>query len=160
MSRLIGLFALALLLASCRSLAPGPSAVTTRARCFLESSGADAVTMVLPQSGVAVRVSSRPVLTEIDFANAEMAQVELGKCLMLQLTPAAARDLYKFSVQNLQRRLVLMINDQALGARRIDGPLGEGALFFFVELPDAELARLVANLKQSATALQRELARR
>jgi hypothetical protein len=86
--------------------------------------------------------------------------VDLGKCLLFQLTPSATRDFYRMSVTHQGRRLVLVVNDTTLGARRIDGPITNGVIFVFVELPDIELPGLVEDLKKSSAALQKELARK
>lgn len=132
----------------------------TQARLFLESTDASAPTVRLPKSGVMINVSSKAMITEGDIVNAEVVQVELGKCLLLQVTPAAARDLYRFTVVNQGRRLVLTLNGVALGARQIDGPFGEGTVIIFVEVTDEELSALVRNLKRTSVELQKEMARK
>lgn len=151
--------ALALGLAGCRTPAANAPDATV-ARFFLESTEAQAGLAVLPQSGVRIAVSPKPVLTEFDVANVEIARVELGECLMFQLTPAAARDLYRLSVVNQGRRLVLVLNGEAVGARRIERPLEEGAVLVFVEKPDGALPELVASLRRTTKALQDEAARK
>jgi len=124
------------------------------ARVFLEVKPGEAgVSVSLPDSGVRIDVGPKPVVVEYDLANAEVAQVELGRCLLLQLNGAAARDLYRLSVGAIGRRLVLSLNDRMLGARRIDEPITEGALLFFVEVPDAELPLIVQRLKRTSTDL-------
>ncbi len=127
----------------------------TQARLFLESADANAPTVKLPKSGVVIAVSSKAVITEGDILNAEVVQVELGRCLLLQVTPSAARDLYRLTGSNQGRRLVLTLNDVALGARQIDRPFDEGAVMIFVELSDTELATLVADLKRTSAVLQK-----
>ena len=129
-------------------------------RIFLEAANNNGTPLTLPRSGVSVVVNSTPVLTEGDVVDAELVQVDLGKCLLLQLTPSATRDFYRMSVTHQGRRLVLVINGEPLGARRIDGAITNGAIYVFVEIPDAALAELVGNLKKSAAALQREIARK
>lgn len=131
-----------------------------RGAVFLEEAAARTVSATLPQSGVRVMIGPKPVLTEGDIVNVELMQVELGKCLMFQLTPAAARDLYRISGSNQGRRLVLFVNDVAVGARRMEGPLAEGRVFVFVEMADAALPGLVENIKKTSVALQRAAARK
>lgn len=131
-----------------------------RARFFLESAAAQNLAVTLPQSGVQIALNAQPVLTEGDILDVELVQVDLGKCLAFQLTPAAARDLYRLSGSHQGRRFVLLLDDRPVGARRIDGALGEGVLLVFVELPDEALPKLVADLKRSAVEIQRGLARR
>ena len=121
------------------------------ARFYLEvRPGETGVPALLPVSGVTIKVSAKPVIVEYDIYNAEVARVDLGTCLLLQLTPAAARDLYRLSVSNLGRRLMLFLNDAPLGARRIEQAMPDGALLVFVEVPDAELAPMVARLKRTS----------
>ena len=144
----------------CQSAAAPKDYTPTAARFFLESGSADGTPLTLPQSGVHVTVNSKPVIVEGDILNVELLQVDLGKCLLFQLTPSAARDFYRMSVSHQGRRLVLVIDNQALGARRIDGAITNGALMVFVELPETALPGLVDNLKKSSVAMQREIARK
>ena len=132
----------------------------TIARFFLEEADARAVTTTLPQSGVRVASGPKPVFTEGDIVNVDVMQVELGKCLMFQLTPSAARDLYRVSGANQGRRLVLFLNNAPMGARRMEAPLAAGSILVFVETPDEALATLALNLKKTSAALQRELAKK
>jgi hypothetical protein len=68
----------------------------------------------------------------------------------MQLSPAAARDLYRLSVAAPGRRLVLTVDDLILGARRIDQPLADGAVLMFVEIADERLPALAARLTVSS----------
>ena len=146
--------------AGCATTAAKRTAPPTVARLYLETTDERATTLVLPLSGVRVAVGTKPVFTETDFIGAEVMQVELGRCLMLQLTSAATRDLYRLTASNQGRRLVLVLNDVASGARRIEGPLAEGAVMIFVEIPDAALPALVESLRQTSAELQRAAARK
>lgn len=129
-------------------------------RFHLESATNDGTPVTLPQSGVGLLASVKPVLTEGDVVNVELVQVELGRCLLFQLTPAAARDFYRMSVASQGRRLILFLNGRALGARRIEGPIADGAIFVFVEVPEADLPALVDALKKTTAALQKEILRK
>lgn len=132
----------------------------TWARFFLEASGAEGTPVTLPVSGVNLVVNAKPVLTEGDIANVELVQVDLGKCLAFQLTPAAARDFYRLSGSHQGRRLALLVDGEPLGARRIDGAIADGVVFVFLEVPEAQLPGLVENLKKSSIAMQKELRRK
>jgi len=140
--------------------APHRDYAPTTARFFLESANGEGGRVTLPQSGVRIAVAPKPVFTEFDVVNVEIAEVELGKCLMFQLTPAAARDLYRLTGANQGRRLVLTLNGVARGARRIDRPFDGGTILVFVETPDEKLPALVENLRKTAADLQRELAKK
>jgi hypothetical protein len=150
----------ALLLAGCGS-APAPRDFTPVAiRFYLESSSGDGAPAMLPQSRVSFAVNPKPVLTEGDVVNIELVQVDLGRCLMFQLSPAATRDFYRLSVTHQGRRLVLMLDDTAMGARRLDGPITNGVVYMFIERPDETLPALVENLRKNVVAMQREIARK
>ena len=140
-----------LFLSGCQS-SPKPTAYEPLVvRFFLETRPGEAgVLLQLPVSGVGVTVAAKPILVEYDVLNAEVARVELGECLLLQFTPAAARDLYRLSVASVGRRLVLTLNDEPVGARRIEQAIGDGTILVFVERPDAELPGLVARIKRTS----------
>lgn len=147
--------ALALALGGCVTTATRPAAATDVAplvaRFFLETKpGENGVPVTLPHSGVTIAISPKPVLVEYDLVNAEVAEVDLGRCLLVQLSPAAARDLYRLSVAAVGRRLVVSLNDEFLGARRIEGAMSDGALLVFLETPDERLPEIVARLKRTA----------
>ena len=157
---LAGLLLLALALAACQSSSKKKDYTPVQARFFLEEADARAVVVTLPKSGVRVAIGPKPVFTEGDIVNVELMQVDLGKCLLFQLTPAAARDLYRVSASNQGRRLVLFLNNVPVGARRMEGPFSDGAVLAFVEIPDADLPVLVDNLKKTSVEIQRAVARK
>lgn len=139
----------------CRTTTAAPTGYETLvARFFIEARGDEvAVPVTLPRSGVTINVAAKPVLVEYDLVNAEIAQVELGRCLLVQLSPAAARDLYRLSVGAVGRRLVLALNDQPLGARRIDAAMSEGVVLIFLETSDERLPEIVERLKRTSADL-------
>jgi hypothetical protein len=146
----LGLLFMAFALTACTS--PKPAAYDpVVVRFFLETRPGEAgVPLQLPVSGVGITVAAKPILVEYDILNAEVARVELGDCLLLQFTPAAARDLYRLSVASLGRRLVLTLNDEPVGARRIEQAIGDGTILVFVERPDADLPGLVGRIKRTS----------
>lgn len=147
------LFGGLVLFSGCQSAKP-PEQPPLFARFYLEArSGEAGVPVQLPVSGVGITVGAKPVFSEYDVVNAEVARVELGSCLLLQLTPAAARDLYRLSVASLGRRLVLFLNDVPLGARRLEQAMPDGTILVFVERPDAELPALVERLKRTSAGI-------
>jgi hypothetical protein len=125
------------------------------ARFFLEAQGSAGERIILPQSETEISIARKPVLTEFDLVSVEIAQVELGKCLQFRFTPAASRDLYRLSVDNLGQRLVLVVDGHAMGARRIDRPIADGTLLMFVETPDDALRALQMGLRQTSVEIQR-----
>lgn len=158
MIRALAVFALLLgasLLAGCQSTASTPPPYAPMiARFYLETRPDEiGVPVTLPQSGITLTVAAKPVLVEYDVVNAEIVQVELGRCLMVQLSPAAARDLYRLSVSAIGRRLVLSLNDQVLGARRIENAMADGVVLVFVEMPDEQLPSIVERIKRTSADL-------
>lgn len=150
------LVVLLLLLSGCATpVQPGSSAGRV-ARFFLESGDGEGEAAVLPSSGVALRLNPKPVITESDITGVDVAEVDLGRCVLFQLAPAAARDLYRLSVVHQGRRLVLQVDGVFLGARRIDGPLADGRVFTFIEIPDESLPRLVEGIKISSAAARKK----
>lgn len=140
-------------LAGCQSK-PEPMKVPLIARLFLEARpGEPALPLQLPVSGVTIKVNPKPVFLESDIIDAVLVRVNLGWCIMLKFTPAAGRDLYRLSVGNLGRRLVLTFNDQPAGARRIDQAMGEGSMLIFVEVDDVNLPPLVERLRRTSADL-------
>lgn len=130
------------------------------ARFYLETYPSEAGrTVVLPQSDVMVVVSPKPVVMEFDVVDVEIAEVALGRCLIFKLTLAAGRDLYRLTGSSQGQRLVLALNDQAIGARKIDQPLDETNLMIFLEMPDDALPDVVARLKQTSAEVRRSLAK-
>ena len=148
------------LIAGCATTEAPRDYTRATAQFFLEAVDGRGIAVLLPQSGVQIPVNAQPVISEGDIANVELAQVELGRCLMFQLTPPAARDLYRLTGSHQGRRLVLLVEGAALGARQIDRPISDGNVLVFAEVPDAALPALVENLKKTALANQRELARK
>lgn len=154
-SAALALLAGAIFLGGCQSPAVPPAPYDPLiARFYLEARpGGGGITVRLPQSGVTVVISPRPVLVEYDVVHAEVAQVDLGRCLLVQVSPAAARDLYRMSVGSMGRRLVLALNDEIVGAHRIESAITDGVLLVFLETPDEELASVVERLRRTAADL-------
>jgi len=110
--------------------------------------------MVMPKSGTLIEVMKEPLVNEFEIVNAEMVKVELGMALLLQLSDRAARNLYRASVVNTGNRVVVTINGNPVGFRRLDGAIIDGNFYSFVEMNDTALAELVIDLKESLAYLQ------
>ena len=116
--------------------------------------GSSAIELTLPISGSTIRVESRPIVNEFDIINAEMVKVDMGLALLLELTDTGRRELYRRSVTNNGNRVVLTSNEEAIGARVLDGVITDGKFYTFVEIPDDELGQFVLDLKASIAELQ------
>jgi hypothetical protein len=157
---MIRLLALLLGVSACFALAACNSVPTRTAaeppvapvvRVFLETVADElALRVQLPRSGVALPVGRGPVFLETDLVDAEVAEVELGRCLLLQFSGRAAQDLYRLTARASGRRLVVSIDGEFLGARRIESALGDGQLLVFLEVPDERLVEIVGRVKLAA----------
>ncbi len=110
----------------------------------------------LPVSGTSIQIQTEPLVNEFDIFNVEMVKVDLGMALLVQVSSKAARDLYRGSVSNMGGRIVLTVNGNAIGARRIDGAIQDGNFYTFVEVDDEELGQLVLDIKESLAAIQKQ----
>lgn len=111
---------------------------------------------VLPVSGTQIPLQKEPLVNEFEIANVEMVQVDMGRALLLQVTEKGARDLYRGSVTNNGGRVVLTVNGNPIGARRLDGAVQDGNFYTFVEVDDGELGQFVLDIKQTLAELQKE----
>ena len=161
MKRAWGLMLLALALgwAGCKSRVPegyDPLAL----RFFMEARDSEqGLVMTLPLTAASVPVRAKAVFTEADVLNAEVVRVDLGQCLLVQMTPAAARDLYRLTGTNQGYRLVLTANDRPVGVRRIDRAIDDGNLLIFLEVADEELAEMVTRVKETSEVVQKAIKR-
>ncbi len=149
-----------LFVAGCNSSTKKRDYEMTAARFFIEASEGDAfASATLPISGVRVTLNNKPMITEFDIVSVEAAKSDMGQFLVFQLTPEAARDLYRFTGDNQGKRLVLAINGRALGARVIDRPFGAGSIAIFAELPEDQLPALIKNINGTSADIQKEIAK-
>lgn len=119
------------------------------------SQGGDGRTVALPGSGRRFAIAAKPLINEFEIVDAEVVDVELGKALLLELDGRPARELYRFSGDNMGQHLIVTINGKAIGARRIDGAIQNGKFYTFVEISDQALVDLVLELKDSLETLQK-----
>lgn len=123
-------------------------------RLMLEARGVDygsmsGETLTLPISGTTVRVLNEPVVDEFEIVNVEMVKVDMGLAMLVEVTDKGGRELYRKTVTNKGGRIVLTINDNPIGARRIDSAIGDAKFYTFVEVDDEELGQLVLDIKDS-----------
>ena len=130
----------------------------TLPRLMIESRGVDyggmkSTTVKLPISGTIINIQDQPLVNEFDILNVEMVKVDMGVALLVQVNAQASRALYRGSISNMGGRVVLMVNGNAIGARRIDGAIEDGNFYTFVEVDDEELGRLVFDIKDSLASI-------
>jgi hypothetical protein len=118
--------------------------------------GGDLIT--LPVSGSSISVESEPVVNEFEIVNVEMIKVDLGIAMLVQVSGQGGRDLYRASVENMGSRIVLTVNGNGIGSRRIDGAIKDGKFYTFVEVDEEELGELVLDIKETIAYLQAKAA--
>ena len=109
----------------------------------------------LPVSGTSIALQKEPLVSEFNIVNVELVKVDMGLALLVQTNEKGARQLYSGTVTNMGGRLVLSVNENAIGARRIDTPIQDGNFYVFVEVNDEELGQLVLDMKESILKLQK-----
>lgn len=147
-----------LLLAGCHGVGRRealPVAPVARFGFFLESRETGATELTLPQSGVRVSVAASPLIAPDEVSGVDVAVQELGRALQFRLSEAGVRRLREAAAANAGRRLILVVDDRALGVKR----LGSGSaddLTIFVEVADVELSGLATALKSSIAAMHQK----
>ena len=130
------------------------------ARFLIEANEREAYsTVTLPISGVQIAVNNKPIISEFDYTGVSLAQSDLGKFLVFNLTADAARDVYRVTGSNQGKRLVLFINNRPVGARMIDGAFNTGSIAVFAALPEETLPELVKNLDGTSVEMQKRIAK-
>ena len=109
----------------------------------------------LPVSGTKINIQDQPLVDEFNVLNVELVKVDMGLALLVQVSAQGSRSLYRGSISNMGGRIVLMVNGNAMGARRIDGPMEDGNFFTFVEVSDEELGKLVFDIKASLASIKK-----
>ena len=112
--------------------------------------------LAMPISAMQIEVEETPYFSLSDLSLVHHARVELGECLLIQMTPAGARKLYRTSVANQGARLVLVINDDPIGFHRFDQPIENGNLFMFVEVPNSRLPGLIREINETLTYMKKK----
>lgn len=158
------LMALCLSSWSCETLRPNRKPVPDVPRFHIEAGPARGMprptptdTVILPVSGTRISVDLRPVFTEHNIDRVGLYRVEHGLVLGFALSPSGSRELARLTVQNIGRRLVLVIDGQAMGARRIEGIIEGGMIYTFVEVEDRYLEEMVADLNEALRLAKRRL---
>lgn len=146
MTRLFAALLVSVLLASCRTTAPD-RAPPAEIALYVESGRGDRREYVLPQSGVTVTCGTTPVVTNGGVAHAGVAQLELGKALLLELTKAGLERLQGELAATQAARVVVVVNGSPIGVFRTDPAPSVASLVVFVELSEDELSDVVETLK-------------
>lgn len=112
---------------------------------------------ILPVSQVRIQVKNEASISEYDILDINSVETEYGKCLQFSLTAAAARAYYRESVSNQGRRLVLLVNGNAVGAKRVDGANETGSIYIFAEIADDELEDYVKKMRGTIVEIRKNL---
>lgn len=140
-------------LASCRhAAAPAGFVAPLRFGVFVEATGEAAVPVTLPQSGVTLLVDPAPAVALEEVARVEAVSLGLGSGFVLTLQPDFRAAFVRLAEARGGQRLVLVVDDRAIGAKRIDDAARAGRCDFLVEMSEAELSDLAATLNSSIAA--------
>lgn len=150
------MLACGIFLSACNTTGVGFDYETKVARFVVETEQQGAV-ISMPVSGARIRVNPRAVLSEYDIVNVAVADLELGPCLQFTLTRQASMALYRTSVNNLGKLLVLLVNGKPLGLRRMERPISNGIIHMFVEVPDADLPDLAKDLRGTSIEIKNKM---
>lgn len=111
--------------------------------------------MTLPTSGLTYYVKPDPLITEGNITNIQLVKVQSGHyAFLFHLDDWGTRHLYRASVSDMGRMLVLAINGLPVGARQLDGAISDGRLYTFTELSDEEMEKLYEDLVKNAQSVQ------
>ncbi|WOO43214.1 hypothetical protein [Rubellicoccus peritrichatus] len=158
MKTIINFFAVALIalvFAGCEKDDP-----THTVRFFLENpsagrTGVWAKPLTLEGSGLTYYVKPDPLITEANITNIQLVKVQSGHMAFLfHLDEFGTRALYRASVADNGRMLILVVNGNAIGARQLDGSISDGRLYTFTELSDEEMEKLYEELVDNTAAVQ------
>jgi hypothetical protein len=156
---LVLLFTSAFVLSGCRSRSNDFTPYVVR--LYLEESRSLPLShitdMVLPVSGSIITVNARPIFAEWDFINAHVVNTEFGLALILHFTADASTDLFRTSVANQGRRLVITVNGVPIGARLIERPIQDGQILFFPEMEESDIPELGRGIARTAIEIQERL---
>ena len=124
----------------CREAVP----VAYKVRMHLE--GSEEHTQ-MPISKIAFDIQKQPLIWEGDIAEISLAEVELGRCLCFKLNEKGT----VLIEDNLDKRLILVINDQALGFVTLTKNMTSDEIYMFVEMREEKLPAFIADLNKSLT---------
>ncbi len=123
-------------------------------RLYLEESShfpaSRTLDVILPVSGSHITVQAKPVYYEGDIANVAQIETEFGPAVVLLFRPRAASDFYRTTISNQGKRLVVTINGVPLGAYYIDGPVSDGRMLFYLEVPDDDLPEIIRSIQKTS----------
>ena len=132
-------------------------------RFYVQSSSAGKVgvwakQVTMPRSGLSYHTEPKPIITEVDVTNVQVVRVDSGElALLFSLNEYGTRVLYRRSVTDNGRRLILVVNGEPIGVRQFDGAISDGQLYTFTELPDDELIALATSLHKNSSTVQNKI---
>ncbi len=111
--------------------------------------------MTLMDSNLTYYVKPDPLITEANITNIQLVKVQSGQLAFLfHLDEPGTRALYRASVSDMGRMLILNVNGEAIGARQLDGAIADGRLYTFTELPPEEMEKLYEDLVKNTESVQ------
>ncbi len=141
---LISLFLCVVLLSGCSKKAPEHTAVFYLEKEYPTDQTAEySAAELLQMSG------NNPVILDKEIEDIDLVRVDTGVCMLFHLSPSATMRLTHTTANNMGKRLILVVDGEAIGVRLIDEIIQNGQLFTFTELSMQEMGQIVVQLKQS-----------
>lgn len=106
--------------------------------------------------GMVYFVKPDPVILERTVNSVELVRVANGRlALLFFLNDEGTGALYRTSVSNRGRFMILEYNGVAIAERQLEAPIGDGRYFTFVNLPEDELEELVLDIRANISKIQK-----
>lgn len=111
--------------------------------------------MTMADSKLTYYVKPDPLITEANITNIQLVKVQSGQLAFLfHLDEFGTRALYRASVSENGRMLILVVNGEPIGARQLDGAISDGRLYTFTELPPDQMEKLYSDLVENTNSVQ------
>ncbi len=115
--------------------------------------------ITMPSTQTDYYINPNPIISEGDIANIELARVDLGLCIQIDVLGRASNALFQNTVGYQGLRLFLLVDGKPVAARVIDGPI-QGTLYMFLDMDEDKVANFVWDLKESCAKYRKALAER
>jgi hypothetical protein len=104
--------------------------------------------VILPVSKISIPIFPQPIFTSLDIKSAEVVDFSIGKCLMLTLTERSSYELYKLSVDSINKRLVLVFASNVIGFSILEHRINDGSILVLTEVRTKDLEAIVMEINK------------
>lgn len=111
--------------------------------------------------GMTFYVKSEPVVLERMINNVELVRVANGRlAFALYLNDEGTTSLYRTTVTERSRFLILEYNGLPIAERQIDTPISDGRYYTFASISDEEMEDLVLDMRKNVAKIQEARAKK